>query len=339
MNKVLKRIISLSVTCAMLLSASGAFAAEFIDMPDNWTTSALENAAKNGLLYGEEAVDGSGMKINPDDNITRAQMAAIIVRAFGATETADISTYTDVDKNAWYYTELSKAVAMNAFRGDGDLMNPQNNITFQECFTVVSQILQLQVYAEDTSVIEKFADYEDVAEWAVPYAAAVVGSGYWDGIDGKLLPKEYITRSQFAVLINNIADTYIDEPGTYSEVGGKNVMVRSDNVVLSGGEMDNVIVGDGISKTVKIDGATVSNVIYVRGVNAAITKNSTVNDIILLTPQATLNIGLIPKSIYRCHETNVTTFGVQEEIDAIKGEAEETEDKQEEATEDTEVTE
>ena len=50
MNKIFKKIISASAVCAMLISASSALAAEFIDMPDNWTTAALENAAKNGLL-------------------------------------------------------------------------------------------------------------------------------------------------------------------------------------------------------------------------------------------------------------------------------------------------
>lgn len=331
MNKIFKKIISVSAICAMLLSTSSVLAAEFIDMPDNWTTSALENAAKNGLLYGEEAVDGSGMKINPDDNITRAQMAAIIVRAFGATETADISDYTDVDKNAWYYTELSKAVAMNAFRGDGDLMTPQNNITFQECFTVLSQILQLQIYAEDTSVLEKFSDYEDVAQWAVPYATAIVGNGYWDGIDGKLLPTEYITRSQFAVLINNIADTYIDEPGTYSDFEGKNVMVRSNDVVISGAELNSIIVGDGITDDFKMDDAKVETALYVRGANAQVANKSHVNRVVMLTPQATLNIDgsatypIVKNTLYRCYETNTISFFVDNTVsDTVEDNTEET---------------
>ena len=59
----------------------------FTDMPDDWTTSALKNAVKNGLLNG---YDG---KIMPNDNIKRSEMAAILVRAFGATKEADISSF------------------------------------------------------------------------------------------------------------------------------------------------------------------------------------------------------------------------------------------------------
>ena len=97
MNKYLKKAEAVSGILAMAVSFSAsAFAAEFTDMPNNWTTSALENAVKNGLLYGEENADGSGMSIKPDDKITRAQMAAILVRAFGAAETADIGVAADV---------------------------------------------------------------------------------------------------------------------------------------------------------------------------------------------------------------------------------------------------
>lgn len=242
MNTFAKRITA--VLAAGLLACSAmisAFAQEFADMPQNWTTSALENAVKNGLLKGD------GDRIMPDDNITRAEMAAIIVRAFGATKIADISKYTDVDKNQWYYTELSKAVAMGAFHGDGDKMNPKNNITFQECFTVLAQVFYLTYYETDTAVLtEKFTDGNEVADWAKEFAALIVNNGYWDGIDGKLMPTTYITRSQFAVLMDNFIKTYVDEPGEYSEFPEGNVMIRTPGVTLKDVETkSDIILGEG----------------------------------------------------------------------------------------------
>ena len=295
MNKFFKKAAAVSGILAMTVSFSAsAFAAEFTDMPNNWTTSALENAVKNGLLYGEENADGKGMSIKPDDRITRAQMAAIIVRAFGANETADISSYTDVDKDAWYYKELSKAVAMNAFRGDGNKMNPQNNITFQECFTVISQVLQLQIYQKNTACLDKFSDKSDIASWAVPYAAAVVGSGFWDGIDGKILPTEYITRSQFAVLMDKTVKTYITEPGTYSDFEDGNVMVRCDDVIISGADINgDIIVGDGVSnKGFTLDNSKASRYMFIRGggENVKMQNNAFVDRVILINPGITLSI-------------------------------------------------
>lgn len=310
----------MALSGAAIFFANGAvnvFAADFIDMPDNWTTSALQNAAKNGLLFGEEAIDGSGMKINPDNKITRAEMAAIIVRAFGASETTDISNYTDMDSEKWYYDEFSKAVAMGAFQGDENRLNPENNITFQECYTVISQLLQLEIHSNDLSVIDSFSDRNSVDEWAVPKAAAVVGSGYWDGIDGKLLPQEDITRSQFAVLINNIADTYIDEAGTYSEFDGKNIMVRSDDVIINNAELDgSIIIGDGVLENFTFDSSKTNSGIYARGGGQKINiqNNSYFEKAILITPNLHINIDgtstfpIVENTIYTCNKSNVVSF-------------------------------
>lgn len=316
MNKFTKKIIALSGAAMILCSGTAnALAAEFIDMPNNWTTSALENAAKNKLLYGEETADG--MKINPDNNITRAEMAAIIVRALGANETTDISSYVDMDKDKWYYNEFAKAVAMGAFQGDGNRLNPNNNITFQECYTVISQILKLEIHANDTTVIDKFSDSDDVASWAVSKAAAVVGSGYWDGIDGKLLPTQYITRSQFAVLIDNIADTYIDEPGTYSEFDGKNIMIRSDDVVISNADLEgSIVIGDGVLKNFTLDNSKTAGGIYARGggKEIQILNGSYIEKAILITPELSLYIDgtssfpLVSNTIYTCNKSNSVTF-------------------------------
>ena len=81
-------------------------ATDFPDMPQNWSTAALNRAVEDGLLAG---IDG---KICADDYLTRAQMAAIMVRAFGTETKSDLSGYTDVESTDWYYQALSSAVSM-----------------------------------------------------------------------------------------------------------------------------------------------------------------------------------------------------------------------------------
>lgn len=293
MNKKSKKLASFFAAVAVVCGMStGAYAAEFIDMPNNWTAEAVSNAVKNGLLYGEETAEG--MKVNPDSNITRAQMAAIIVRAFGAEKTTDISAYTDADENAWYYTELSKAVAMGAFRGDNDKITPNNNITFQECFTVMSQVLKMDIFTDMyTKDLSGFVDADEVDEWAVPYVSAIVGRGYWDGIDSKLLPKEYITRSQFAVLMDNIVKTYINEPGEYSDFADGNVVIRSNGVQIKDASINgDLIIADAVTETeTKLDNSKVSGLLLVRGGENIYLNNGTlVNKTILIMPDLSIYI-------------------------------------------------
>ena len=247
MNKIVKKLTAFAVVCTAAMSCTaGAFAESFSDMPNDWRTGALENAVANGLISGM----GDGT-IAPDANITRAQMAAIIVRALGATEKTDISMFADVSADKWYYDELAKAVYMQAFSGDGSNMNPEKNITFQECFTVLSRVFGLCYRIDDKAVDGVLAAYSDgaqVADWAKKYYASVVDGGYWTGGESKLLrPSEFITRGEFAVVMDNLVKKYITSDADAEELPNGNVLVRGSDVKLDGKKINgDLIIGDGV---------------------------------------------------------------------------------------------
>lgn len=136
--KHLKILAALSVACAVSgASAFSALAADFTDMPSGTMGVAIENAVNNGLLTGYE--DNTVKPYNP---ITRAEMSAIITRAFGATEKTP-SSFGDVPADAWYKDSVEQAVYMGAFEGDENgNFNPMNNITFQETYTVLARVFQ-----------------------------------------------------------------------------------------------------------------------------------------------------------------------------------------------------
>ena len=62
-------------------------------MTQAWYAEAVSAAVDNGLLYGK-----SSTIIDPNGDMTRAEMAAIINRSFGCYKAADISQYKDVSK-------------------------------------------------------------------------------------------------------------------------------------------------------------------------------------------------------------------------------------------------
>ena len=82
----------------------------FVDMPDNWSKTALQAAVNNGLIKGYEG--NKGMEIRGTGNLTRAEMATVVNRAFGATEKTILKGVTDVANDAWYSAEMQKAVKM-----------------------------------------------------------------------------------------------------------------------------------------------------------------------------------------------------------------------------------
>lgn len=184
-----RRILSMLLSACFIVSLlpSLTFAAmTFTDMPSDYSTAALEAATANGLLTG------SGGNILPNDNLTRAQMAAIITRAFGATEQASLAAYTDVPASAWYFSDMGKAVQMKVFSGNNGLLSPDAAITRQEAFTVLARAFKLK-YGTATD-LSSFSDATNVANWAVGSTAAMVTDGYVQGANGRINPKANISR-------------------------------------------------------------------------------------------------------------------------------------------------
>lgn len=265
MKKTGTKIISAILIMVLTISMSSVvFADTFVDMPNDWRKTAIENAVKNGLISGK----GDG-RVAPDDNITRAEMASIIVRALGAKKEADLSKFKDVKEGSWYYKEFSKAVYMNAFEGnDQNLMNPTGNITFQECFIVLSKTFGLDIRMDEeeaTTVLSAYSDAGTVAPWAKIYYASIVKGGYWTGgPEGKLRGADYINRGEFAVVMDNLVKLYVDEPGQVTNVPDGNILVRCNGVSLDGLQTKHdVIIGDAVDanqisvKNVKLHGRLV----------------------------------------------------------------------------------
>lgn len=228
-------------------------------MPENWATEALESAVANGLLRG---ADG---KIMPDSPLTRAQMAAIIVRAFAAIDKSDISTYVDVRSSDWFADDIAKADKMGVMQGYGDgIMNPNGNITREQAFTVLARALKL---APASDIDVSFQDVDEISEWAKGPVYALVNAGYVQGSNGRLNPKSSIRRDEFAQLMYNLIKQYITDGGEYTEVAEGNIMVNAPGVTLKGVTIDgDLIIGDGVGDgEVILDDVIVTGRLVVRG--------------------------------------------------------------------------
>jgi len=246
---------------AMMISifTTFSFASEFSDMPNDWSKTALENAVKNGLLKGDNG------KISPNDNLTRAQLAAIINRAFGSTEKADISSFTDVKSSEWFYDDMAKAVQMKTFVGSDGKLNPNDNISREEAFVVLARALKLS--GTLGTALDKFSDNSKVSDWAVDGVASLVSAGYVAGSNGQINPKQNISRAEFAKIMDNVLKNYFNKAGTYTENLNGNVMVNVPDVILKGITVNgDIIIGDGVGDgDVTLDGVNVAGRVVVRG--------------------------------------------------------------------------
>lgn len=250
---------------------------EFTDMPDNWAANALNKAVANGLLVG------SGGKISPNEYLTRAQMAAVIVRAFNAQIKADLTEYTDVSTSAWYADSMAKAYQMGVIKGSNGKMFPTDSITRQEVFVIMARAFKL---TPAKTANKAFKDLNEISDWAKEDVYAVVNTGYVQGSNGILNPKGLITRAQFAVVFDNFVKQYIKTAGEYSFVSEGNVMINTPGVTLKDLNVaGDLIIGDGVGDgNVILDNVKVAGRVVARGggENSIIIKGaSTISNLIV----------------------------------------------------------
>ena len=254
-----KNTIAMVLAGAMLLPTN-AFAADlskYKDFPNDWSAKALEQAIDDGLLNGSNGmIDAKGL-------LTRAQMAAIVSRAFGATKTASLDDYRDVLPRAWYYNDMGKAVKMGAFKGSNGLLNPDAPITREEAFTVLARAFALE--GGNSAALKDFVDGGTVSSWASESVAALVANGYVNGSNGMLNLKNNITRAEFAKVITGMAASYVGAESVSGKTVDGNVIVRESGASLSGMTINgDLIIADSADK-VSLDGVTVTGRIVIRG--------------------------------------------------------------------------
>ena len=138
-----KRILAMILAVASCLSlavgvsAANTVARKATDFRDYdrtaWYAEAVSAAVDNGLLYGKSAT-----VIDPNGDMTRAEMAAIINRSFGCYKITDISQYKDVSKSKWYYKDVALAVQMGTYNGrSASAMAPDAPISRQEAICIL----------------------------------------------------------------------------------------------------------------------------------------------------------------------------------------------------------
>ena len=247
-----KRILAMILAVASCLSlAVGASAAgtttrkatDFKDFDKSaWYAEAVSAAVDNGLLYGKSATI-----IDPNGDMARAEMAAIINRSFGCYKTADISQYKDVSKSKWYYKDVALAVQMGTYNGrSSSAMAPDSPITRQEAMTVVARALELDYDSYSKTDLSVFSDRSEISNWALPYVRAMVGADYIHGRTKGLEPLDNITRAEFAQIFHNIIGTYITAKGSYDKDIKGSVLVRTADVELKDLTVDgDLIIGCG----------------------------------------------------------------------------------------------
>lgn len=284
---------------AMLLSTN-AFAAvpsDFSDFPTDWSAPAMTHAVQNGLLNGSDG------KILPKGLLTRAQMATMVNRAFASSAKASLTSFTDMVPGVWHYDEMAKSVRMGAFQGADGKLSPNDPITREQAFAVLARAFGLA--DGKASSLDKFSDGAQVSSWARGAVAALVEQGYVSGADGALNPQSYITRAEFAQVMDALVAAYGDQDLKDQTVEG-NLILRTNSTLENVTVKGDLILADGVSAA-SLKNVTVTGRLVVRGGTDGVklTKSTAKGGIQLANPNGTPKLTIDGKA----YNPNGTTNG------------------------------
>ena len=173
--------------------------------------SAHKNQPAIEALIARGIINGMGNDTYaPDETMTRAQFAAIVVRALGLTPKAS-SVFDDVTADKWYAPYVGTAYAYGIVKGrNNDVFDPEGTITRQEAATMVARAAnlcgmdtELKNY-EIINMLAQFGDYVTVDDWAKESMAFCYGEDILDQSDMEIEPKRAILRCEIAQMLYNM---------------------------------------------------------------------------------------------------------------------------------------
>jgi hypothetical protein len=175
---------------------------KFADSEGHWAERAILDMGSRMIVSG---VPRSGFE--PNRSITRAEFAAIIVRALGLAPGNGITDFSDVASSKWYAGDVETAYAYGIITGyDAQRFGPDDCITREQAMTMIARAMKITGLSAGTlSDLSAFQDAADISTYALDSVAACVSAGLVNGRDNDAIaPKAGITRAEIASIVQRL---------------------------------------------------------------------------------------------------------------------------------------
>src|SRR5690606_28097475 len=142
----------------------------------------------------------------PQNNMTRAEFAALITRSLGLTASAPAS-FSDVDESSWYFAAVAAAAEAGIITGrTPSIFAPNDFIKREEMAAMIVRAYELKTAVKlpiDTEA--SFTDRNVASEWALPYIDAASHAGIIQGRNNHTFaPLDRMTRAEGVQIAYNL---------------------------------------------------------------------------------------------------------------------------------------
>lgn len=170
----------------------------FTDLENHaWAKDSIYALKAKGIISGV-----SKTEFAPAKNIKRGDFILILTRMLSVNNEFT-ENFADVPESAYYYKAVGSAKAAGIASGDGANFMPEASITRQDLITLAYRAFLAKGYiaeTEDNTVLDAFADKDNISEYAAAPMASMVKAGIIQGSEGNVNPKGNATRAEVAVM-------------------------------------------------------------------------------------------------------------------------------------------
>lgn len=179
----------------------------FSDVGSHWAKDAVNDMASRMVVNGVDTAH-----FNPDAAITRAEFAAIMVRALGLPDQKGSAPFSDVSSSDWYVGAVAQAQQYGIIQGyEDDMFHPSQTITREEAVVILERAMRITGLEAKVSAATSdnaspaFKDDQHISSWATSSIAKGLQAGLITGrATGEFAPKASITRAEVAVIIQRL---------------------------------------------------------------------------------------------------------------------------------------
>lgn len=176
----------------------------FSDLGDySWATRMICKLAADGVVSGRTAT-----LYAPGENVTRAEFASLLVRAFNLNASGEGTAFSDVAAGEWYYTTVQTASALGVVSGyeDGSF-RPNDQITREEMAVMSVRAARAANITIPTLETVNFSDADQISGYAQDSVNILSCGKIISGMgDGRFAPQETANRAQAAVIIYKLRE-------------------------------------------------------------------------------------------------------------------------------------
>ena len=170
----------------------------FTDISGHWAYDDIRYLSEKSIINGK-----SKELFCPEDCVTRAEFAALLVRTANLQASSDMS-FDDVYSNEWYAQSVSAAAGSGIIFGSGGKFRPNDNISREEAAVMLMRACK----ANGIDVPQgsaSFADSSEISSWAADDINAASALGIIRGMsNGSFMPKKTLTRAESAAVIKRL---------------------------------------------------------------------------------------------------------------------------------------